>query len=396
MRLDRARTMSRLLVVIATVLAAGLVTGAARAQPPERPASGQAGGDRRDLSGTARAWTTVFKSPLGLEGLTADDHGDLYSAGRAAAGERCPVDRVSREGSGAVVVGFLPAPCSPSGLTFDAAGRLYVTGLGADGDRIGVLTPSAAEPPTATVFATGVPGANGVAFDRSGNLWASDGTTAQGRVWRIGPQGGEGTEVFRIPAMTNEAGVGRDALSVPPGRSQPIVANGLAFTRSGSLLVADTARGAIWKVDLTASGRLRSPAGCDPTYPADTICLDDLYVQHPALEGADGIVLDRAGDVWAASNERNAIVVVTPRRQVSEFFRDAPVGTPPRRNEGPLEFPTSPFLVGRSLCVTQSDGDRRDNSPNSGGEVGPGTGFAAKISCLDQRLDVPGLPLPVR
>ena len=29
-------------------------------------------------------------------------------------------------------------------------------------------------------------GANGIAFDRKGRLWVSDGGTAQGRVWRIG------------------------------------------------------------------------------------------------------------------------------------------------------------------------------------------------------------------
>jgi hypothetical protein len=43
--------------------------------------------------------------------------------------------------------------------------------------------------------------------------------------------------------------------------------------------------------------------------------------------------------------------------------------------------------------TTQSDGNRRDNSPSSGGEAGPGHPYLGKISCLDQRLQVPGLPL---
>jgi hypothetical protein len=39
--------------------------------------------------------------------------------------------------------------------------------------------------------------------------------------------------------------------------------------------------------------------------------------------------------------------------------------------------------------------NRRDNSPNTAGEARPGTATLAKISCLEQRLSVPGLELPV-
>ena len=313
-----------------------------------------------------------------------------------------------------MVVGSVPAPCSPSGLAFDAHGRLFVTNR----DTIVALRPSASDPPAATVFATGVPGANGVAFDRHGNLWVSDGTTGQGRVWRVGPDGGQATEVFRVQPMANEVnlvdgvgGVGRDPRSLPPGRvtispsgraaadtagSQHLVANGLAFTPDGrTLYVADTARGAIWRVQLGSGGELRSPVGCDTTFPADTLCLDDVLVAHPYLEGADGIALDRAGNLYAAANERNAIVVVTTDGRVVELFRDPPDEVTSLRNGGPLEFPTSPFLSGDRLCLTNSDGGRRDNAPNGGGEVGPGLAERAKINCLDQPLAVAGLPLPV-
>jgi hypothetical protein len=63
-----------------------------------------------------------------------------------------------------------------------------------------------------------------------------------------------------------------------------------------------------------------------------------------------------------------------------------------------LEFPTSPFLVGQKLCVTQSDTSRRDNAPNSGGEVGPGvTGpLLGKISCLDPPMPHAGMVLPIQ
>lgn len=375
-----------------------LLVAAIAAGASLRPAFGT-DGDRSSgrSAGAAGTLTTVLKTQLGIEGLTGDEAGNLYVAERGG-GNPCRVDRIPASGGTAVVVGLVPAPCSPSGLTFDAAGRLYVTGSGAQGDQISVLTPSAASPPTATVFATGVPGANGVAFDREGNLWTGDGGTAQGRVWRIAPTGGAGVEMLRVQPMANSVGVGRQAATLQPGlppSPQGIVANGVAFTEDGDLLVADTARGAIWHVELDRHGNVLSTTGCDTTFTANTLCLDNIAVQHPYLDGADGIALDRSGNVWVAANERNAIVVVDRQGRVNEFFRNGRDATTALRNGGPLEFPTSPFLVDRRLCVTQSDGNRRDNSPNAAGEVGPGTGFAGKISCFDEPLQVRGLPLPV-
>ena len=372
----------------AAALVAGLVIGSAP------------GGRKPGTAPASASWTTILKSTLPIEGLTGDDAGNLYVAARGGAAG-CPVWRVDSAGSAnqaPVTVGSLAPPCSPSGITFGRDGRLYITGFGGAGDQIGVLAPNATTPPVATVFATGTPGANGLAFDGAGNLYASDGGTNQGRVFRVGPAGGAAAELFRVPPMANSVGVGRvNSTLQPPLAASPqnIVANGLAFANDGALLVADTARGALWRVDLAADGSVHTSTGCDTTYTPNTLCLDALFVQHPALDGADGIALDRAGDVWVDANERNAIAVVDKQGRVGEFFRNAP-GAGSLRNGGPLEFPTSPFLDDRTLCTTSSDGNRRDNSPNSAGEVGPGTGFAGKISCLDARLQVPGLPLPVK
>ncbi len=365
------------------------------------------GGDLSSL-GQGATFTTVFPAPLGIEGLTGDSNGNLYAAARG--GDPCPVWKVS--GTTVAVVGNIPAPCNPAGLAFDSRGRLFVANSG----EIHVLTPSVSAPPTSTVFATGVPGSNGVAFDRTGALWVSDGTTGQGRVWKVGSDGVP-VEMFRVQPMVNEVnvvngvgGVGRDPRGLPPGSvtitptgrsaadtagSQHLVANGLAFTPEGSLVIADTARGAIWKVRL-GQGRVRAPMGCDTTFPANTLCLSNILVQHPYLEGADGIVLDRAGNVWTTVNERNALVAVTPRGEAVEVFRNAPDSSTKLRNGGPMEFPTSPFISDRRLCVTHSDGARRDNFPNTAGEAAPTGAVRAKISCLDQRLPVSGLPLPVR
>jgi sugar lactone lactonase YvrE len=354
---------------------------------------------------------------LVVEGLTGDNVGNLYTPGRRAGVDTpCPVWRVNIKHPELVTVGFIPAPaggqCSPSGIAFDKAGKLYV----ADGSTVYRFTPSAAYPPVAIAFAMDVAGTNGLAFDRDGNLWTGDGTTGQGRVWMITPDGVV-SEMFRVQPMANEVnlnddgigGVGRDVRTLPPGTitvtptsrsaantagSQPLVANGLAFNLKGDLFIADTARGALWKVEFDRHGNLKSNVGCDETFTGNTLCLDNIFVVHPYLDGVDGFVLDRAGNMWVSANERNAVLVVTPQGETTELFRN-PVGPGLLRNGGPLESPTSPYIDGLTLCTANSDGGRRDNAPNSAGEIAPGSDFQGKISCLDQRLSVPGLPLPI-
>jgi sugar lactone lactonase YvrE len=375
--------------------------------------------DERERDGLQASFSTLITTPLVIEGLTNDDQGNLYAPGRGtAAGEPCPVWRVALASPALVVVGLIPAPsatgtCSPSGLAFGPDGNLYVTQT----DRIYRFMPNASSPPTATLFASGVPGTNGLAFDRGGNLWTGDGTTGAGRVWRILPNGVV-SEILRIPPMANEVGltagvggIGRDVRTLPPGTitvtptsrnaantagSQPLVANGLAFDRRGNLFIADTARGAIWIVRFRSDGVVRSRMGCDTTFTPNTLCLSNVYVAHPYLEGADGIALDVRGDIWVAANERNAVIYVSEGGHVQEVFRNPPDAATQLRNTGPLETPASPVLVGRKLCTSNSDGNRRDNSPATAGEIGGAGMPRGKISCLDQPVAVQGMSLPVR
>jgi hypothetical protein len=114
------------------------------------------------------------------------------------------------------------------------------------------------------------------------------------------------------------------------------------------------------------------------------------------MEGVDGIVLDLAGGVWGVANERNAIFYVGPNGQVSEVFRNAPSPATQLRNAGPLETPTSPVLVNNRLCTANSDGNRRDNSPPTAGEIGGAGQDKGKISCIDQQITVDGISLPIR
>jgi sugar lactone lactonase YvrE len=341
-------------------------------------------------------FTTLITTRLAIEGLTGDNSGNLYTVGRNAGnGVPCPVWKINIANPSLVIVGNIPAPssttqCAPLGLAFNKAGDLFV----ADGNRISFFTPNAVSPPTADVYATVAPGTNGLAFDSHGNLWTGDG---QGRVWKISPVGLV-TEVFRIQPMNNSLNVGRTN-TTNPGTPQNAVANGLAFNAQGNLLVADTARGALWLVTFDKNGDLVSKLGCDATFSDNTLCLENLFRADPRLEGVDGIALDISGDIWASVNERNAIVftVFFGTSDSVEVFRN-PVNSSGLRNSATdntriLEFPTSPFLSGTKFCTANSDNNRRDNSPSNAGEIGVAP-FLGKISCMDQALGTSGLPLP--
>ncbi len=378
-------------------------------------------------------FTTLITTPRAIEGLTGDGTNNLYTGGSGTA--PCPIWQINLNSPSLTVVGNVPAAATPagtcafSGITFDAVGNLYQ----ADGTagRIYTFTPNAGSPPNATIFAQGVPGTNGLAFDRNGNLWTGDGVTGQGRVWRIAPCATTpcpATEVFRIQPMRNGTALGGDISTIPTanqptqgvgrsantfphtatgGNPQDLVANGIAFNHEGDMFVIDTARGTLWKVQFDRHGNLQSPTGCDTTFTDNTLCLSNVFVAHPILEGGDGIALDVAGNVWVDANERNAVAIVTKDGRVAEVFRN-PVNAFGLRNSADpsvgnnhiLEFPTSPFLSGKIFCTANSDGNRRDNFPRSAGEIdGSGTTVGkdlGKISCMDQEPVIQGLPLPIR
>jgi sugar lactone lactonase YvrE len=383
-------------------------------------AAGAQADNGNDANTQTASFTTLITTPLSIEGLTNDDQGFLYTPGRAlSAGDPCPIYRTAIDNPSLATVGVIPPQtptCSPSGLAFGPDGQLYVT----NADKIWRFTPSATgTPPTATVYATGVPGTNGIAFDWNGNLWTGDGTTGVGRVWRIAPGGGAGVEVFRIQPMANEvtgnsagvANVGRDVRSLPPGTitvtpasrnaanplgSQPLVANGVAFDHFHNMYIADTARGALWKVHLHSDSTPQMSTGCDSTFTANTLCLSHVWFASPYLEGVDGIAIDEAGNIWADANERNAVVFVFVTRQAIDVFRNPVDAGTQLRNAGPLETPTSPVVVGHKMCTANSDGNRRDNFPNTAGEINPAGPQRGKISCLDQRVTIRGMSLPVR
>ena len=73
--------------------------------------------------------------------------------------------------------------------------------------RIHACARAPRRPPTATVFASGVPGANGVAFDKRGDLWVSDGAHRAGPRVADRRRPASPVEMFRIQPMVNDGNV---------------------------------------------------------------------------------------------------------------------------------------------------------------------------------------------
>jgi sugar lactone lactonase YvrE len=268
-----------------------------------------------------------------IENITADRDGILYTSDRVTGN----VLRVDPKSPKAVVVGRIESRTvdgkkvdpSPGGIAFDTKGDLYLAaGPFSEIVRIRAADLNPAKPGLAQVFATGVPGANGIAFDSRGTLYVSGG--ASGIVYGVGPNGGAAQSVAQID---------KNVRTLPDGKAQQsIVANGLKFDAKGVLHVADTSRGAIWKIAMGADGKAGKPA---------------LLAQSPLLEGADDMAFLGNGHLWVAANELNAIVSVTPAGEVKTIIKNG--------SQGPLEFPAGLVVVGNRVYVANFDVPRRDN-----------------------------------
>lgn len=281
-----------------------------------------------------------------VENITADREGILYTSDRVT-GNVLRIDPTSPK---SVVVGKVESrmldgkkvDASPGGIAFDAKGDLYLAaGSFSEVVRIKAADLNPGKLGLAQTFATGVPGANGIAFDSRGTLYVSGG--ASGIVYSVGPNGG---------AAQSSAQIDRNTRTLPDGKAtQAIVANGLKFDRAGVLHVADTSRGAVWKVVMGADGKGGKPV---------------LLAQSPLLEGADDMAFLSNGDVWVAANELNAIVSVSPSGVIKTIAKNG--------SQGPLEFPSALVFVGKTAYITNFDVPRRDNMDANGSTAKDGIG----------------------
>ena len=265
---------------------------------------------------------------MSIEGITGDKAGRLYT-----------IDMVSRRlfrvlpDTGKVEV-LTVLPRSATGMAFDKDGNLYMASGGSATQegvilrvRADALQGAEFDSSRVETFASGVNGANGLAFDREGNLYVSGGAT--GNIYVIKPTGERTVWASGITAERKE---------------QPIVVNGLAFGHDGHLYIANTSSGEINRVSIKRDG---------------TFGEVKRFAKDPLLYGADGIAFAGDGSLFVCANERNAIVRVSPSGKVSEVAVND--------NQGPLEFPASMHFVGKTLYVSNFDVARGVNSPNTPG-----------------------------
>jgi sugar lactone lactonase YvrE len=269
-----------------------------------------------------------------VESIAADHKGMLYACDRVSGN----IWRIDPKNPKLVVVGKVQerdiggkkVRANVSGIVFNQAGDLYLTAGGFNEVlRIRGRNLDSDEPAIAQTFATQTEGANGIAFDKNGNLYVSGGRS--GRIYRTGPEGGRAEVVAQIAPHTR---------ILPDGKTeQALTANGIVFDNQGStLFITDSARGAIWKLAVGNDGKAGQPT---------------LMTQSALLEGADGPAFDPRGNLWVAANERNAVVLVQPDGRAFDVQKND--------SKGPLEFPTSVVFVGATAYASNFDTPRRDN-----------------------------------
>jgi sugar lactone lactonase YvrE len=130
-------------------------------------------------------------------------------------------------------------------------------------------------------------GLNALTFDAKGNIYVSD--SFQGIIWTTGAAGGEAT------TWASDAPNDPNPLLTTKG-VPPFGANGIEFNKLGdTLYVANTGNDTIVQIPVKGDGS----AG-----PASVLV--------NSINGADGIVLDRRGNIWVVANQADEIVVIDP------------------------------------------------------------------------------------
>jgi sugar lactone lactonase YvrE len=273
------------------------------------------------------------------EGL-ALDHGDNIYVGLAGTGE---IRRIAPDGSQTTLArlpvgqGLLLGIATRSRddavyalvASFDPATHgVWRVGFDGPAERIAALDPN------------GFP--NGIAFDRRGNLYASD--SFLGLVWRLKP-GGTPQVWVRSPLLDPDpAGLG-------------IGANGLAFDAHGDLYVANSDRSSVVKIPVQSDGSAGRPR---------------VLVQDARLHVADGMAFDTDGNLYVACSLGNDALYRVHTDRSIETLATAADG---------LDYPAN-------IAFGTDDRDRKSlYIANVGADFGHASVARAQIG-------VPGLPLP--
>jgi len=177
---------------------------------------------------------------------------------------------------------FAQGLTGPFGLAFDKDGNLYVANEGTNGapfipgTTISKITPDG----QVSTYADGFNGPAGLAFDKKGDLWVSD---DHGLIWKISSDG-----------------------TVTPGSDFPFPnPNGLSFDKHGNLFVACTS-GGLYKI---------SPTGTVSLFFDRSI--DNIMFQ--------AIAFDKAGNVYVADSG-GTIYKIDPSGYPVDVFSEGVLG----------------------------------------------------------------------
>ncbi len=247
--------------------------------------------------------------------------------------------RIDATTGAATVLTVLPR--TGTGMTLDTTGNLYIASGGDEGVIFKInaadLTGEPFDGSRVETFASGVPGANGLAFAQDNTLYVTGGAT--GNLYAVMAGGQVQTYATGLTAARAE---------------QPIVVNGIAIDTDGAIYTSNTSSGEVNRFVVRTDG---------------TLSAAEVIAQSPLLYGADGLTLGPDGQLYIAANERNAIVKVTMEGQVTDIARND--------NTGPLEFPASVSFVRNTLYISNFDLPRGVNNPNS-------LGIGASIAVVKQ------------
>jgi sugar lactone lactonase YvrE len=247
-------------------------------------------------------------APSSVEGLTVGPDGNVYvpSFGFNTTGSTTgPADLFVINPSGKVIrqVTLSGSPAaSPHmlGLAFNPVNNhLLVLDFGS-GQATGTANVLDVDPQTGafsvfgtipTVAGSGtVPGINALTFDHSGNVYVSD--SFQGVIWTAPPNCGgcQFKPWVNFPSL----------LGPGSGLTPPFGANGIEFSNDLSVMyVADTAFHQIIQIPVTNNNGTLIPA--TPS------------ILITGINAPDGIMVDRAGNIWICSNQEDEIVVIDPK-----------------------------------------------------------------------------------
>lgn len=268
------------------------------------------------------------------EGIAIDPGGFVYASSFAFAptANVCVIDHAGRLARTIPVAAGRAPVAALLGMLFVPADGLYVTDF-ADGvaphgrllrlDRRGRVEE----------VAHGFAAPNAIALDRRGNLYVSD--SFAGAITRVRPDGS-------CPDGSS-GGVCDPWISHPLLATQgspPFGANGLAFDAAERFLyVANTGDDSVLRVPVLPDGR----AGALEPF-ARGADLDAATGTARALDGADGIAFDVAGNLWVCANQANEIQVLSPGGELIARYRGA--------GGAALDFPASLAFDRTTLYLT--------------------------------------------